>query len=187
MADAPTPTPQGAEDDTFTFASTAQKDYPLCPEGPAQAEVTRALFSMKKKNPRYLKPGQDPNKLYPHVSLMLKTDKEYEMDGEKKPHNIFYGMNISDHKQSTMFAFFADALGLTPVPLNDKKQIAIKPPVKEQTEDGVDRMHMDQFKGLKFGILVKHVEGDDGKTRDVADSIFSTPEQKAMNAKLFLA
>lgn len=178
-------TPQGAEDDAFTFSSTAAKEYPLCPEGPANVIVSRAQLVMKKKPAKFVKATEDANKEYPYINLMLQTDKKYEQDGEQRPHNIFYSMKVSDHAKATMTDFFLSVLG-TPVPLSTEKTIKLT--VKKETRDDKQVTNFPQFVNMQFSIVVKHKASEDGsKTFDNVDSIFATPEQKASNAAMFSA
>lgn len=176
MADANT---QGNENE-FTFAS-ANKEYPLAPEGLHKVTVKRALFSMR-DNKFQPEKGKQPT-----VSLMMISDQKYkdESTGEERNYSLFKTMKISDHEKAGMYDFFKSALGMD-VPLNDKKQIVLRRHV-EKVEDGDDRVHIPQFEGLSFSVLVKHKQGDDGEMRDKVESIVATPEEKGSNALLFSA
>lgn len=185
MADMPS-TSGAPEDDVFSFDSAASKEFPLCPEGPSEVVVVRALFTMKKKQAKYLKPNEDPNKEYPNVSLMLQTDKMYEDEGQKKPHNVFYGMKISDHKKATMYDFFHSAFGID-IPLSADKKIKLANKI-ETDKEGKKLVHLPQFENIRFGVIVKHERSEDGsKTYDAVDSVFATADQKRANAALFSA
>lgn len=180
MAD--TPSTQGTEDDVFTFSSDQSREFPLAPEGPHDVVVKRALFTMR-DNTFAPEKGKQPT-----VSLMLESSKTYkdEVSGLDKNHTLFKTFKISDHEKSSMFAFFRDVMG-TGVPLNDKKQIALRRKVVERDE-GEPHTHLTQFEGLKFSVLVKHVKKEDGEgVRDKVDSVFASTEQKAANVSSFSA
>lgn len=170
---------QGTEDQ-LTFAS-ANKEYPLAPEGLHKVSVKRALFSMK-DNKFQPEKGKQPT-----VSFMMVSDQSYqdETTGEKRNYTLFKTMKISDHEKAGMLDFFKSVLGMD-VPLNEKKQIVLRRHV-EKVEDGDDRVHIPQFEGLTFSVLVKHKKGDDGEMRDKVESFVATPEEKAFNAQLFLS
>ncbi len=168
-----------------SFPSSADKEYPLCPEGSSKVIVARALLVMKKKPAKFLNEGEDPNKEYPHVQLMLQTDKKYKDGDIEKNNNVFYTMKVSDHKKATLVDFFKSVLGID-IPLSPEKTITFVTN-KEMTEDS-ERMHLPQFENLEFDVVVKHRKSEDGsKTFDNVDSVFASPEQKALNAHLFSA
>lgn len=183
---------QGAEDDVFSFESTANKEFPLAPQGVHDVTVARALHKLR--DPFKKKDG-GPAKEHV-VQLMLQSTQTYKDDsGAEKPYNLFRTMKISDHPQSGMFELFRDVMGM-PVPLMEvtkpdgtkAKRIHFLPPKIEKVEDGEDLAHMTQFEGLKFQIVVKHEDKEDGsgKKRDTVDSIIPcSAEQQAANAKLF--
>lgn len=176
MADA---TPR-LENDEFSFASS-NKEYPLAPEGVHRVTVKRALFSMR-DNKFAPEKGKQPS-----VSLLCQSDQTYkdEATGETRTYNLFKTMNISDNEKSNFLKFFQSALGLTEIPLTGGRFTLKR--VIEKVEDGEDKVHLPQFEGMTFSVVVAHKKGDDGEMRDVIDSIFTSPEEKAANQSRFRA
>ena len=171
---------QGTED-TLSFAS-ANKEYPLAPEGIHKVTVKRALFQMRENS---FKPeaGKQPT-----INLMLVSDQTYEDEttGEKRNYTLFKTMKISDHEKATLPEYFKSVMGMD-IELNDKKQIVLRRLI-EKKEDGEDAVHFPQFEGQTFSVLVKHKKGDDGDMRDRVDSFVpGTAEEKAFNAAIFRA
>lgn len=191
---APAATSQAVEDDEFTFESTTDKKYPLCPEGVHKVIVDKALFEMRDPHPQAKSPAKVPT-----ISLWLSTkDAKYEdpkAPGEMRAHRLFYSMKVSDFKdpKTKMPAFFQKVCG-TPVPLKEtknddgtiSKRIYLGPRTTVKMEESADEIHYPQFEQLEFAVNVAHEEKDDGTKKDKVDSIIAcTPEEKAMNAKLF--
>lgn len=190
MADSPS-TIGAAEDDTFTFESTANKQYPLAPEGVHDVVVARALHFYKEN------PFDKEKKKQHTIQMMLQSKQTYKGDdGKEVPYNLFLTMKISDHRDANMPAFFRDVLGID-IPYitakrpdgTEAKRIHFVPPKVEQVEDGEDREHMEQFEKLEFQIVVKHEEKKDGSgKKDKVDSIIPcSAEKKAFNAAIFRA
>jgi hypothetical protein len=165
-------------EDVFSIPSS-QKEFPLAPEGLHEVIVARATYSLRDNT-------FAPEKGKQHtVSLMLQSKQEYldETTQQKKHHNLFKTMKISDHEKSGMYDFFQSVLGM-PVPLNEQKNIVLERKVMK-LEDGGEKITFPQFENLQFSVIVKHEKREDGKTRDSVDSLFASPEQKASNAALF--
>lgn len=177
--------------DEFTFESTANKKYPLCPEGVQKVIVERAVFAMKDN---FQKTAQVPT-----VTLWLSTvDAKYKPEGsdEQKPYRLFKTLKVSDHAKSNMLDFFQKVCG-TPVPLKEtenadgtkSKRIYIGPRTVEKDEDGNEIVMYKQFEKLEFSVIIAHEVPEGGtEKKDKIDTIVPcSADQKTFNEKLFMS
>lgn len=191
-APSPAPTPaQAAAEDEFTFESTTDKKYPLCPEGVQKVVVDKAIFEMRDPHPQAKNPAKVPT-----VSLWLTTvDAKYADPAtkEERGYRLFKTLKVSDHAKSNMLDFFQKVCG-TAVPLKEvknddgttSKRIYIGPRTIVKVDDADDEVHYPAFEGIEFSVTVSHETKEDGTKKDGVDAIVaSSTEQKAMNAKLF--
>lgn len=175
--------------DEFTFESTANKKYPLCPEGVQKVIVEKAVFEMRDNFQKTAK--------VPTVNLWLSTlDAKYKPEGsdEEKPYRLFKTLKVSDHAKSNMLDFFQKVCGV-PVPLKDVdnadgtkgKRIYIGPRTVEKDDDGAEFVMYKQFENLEFSVIIVHEVPEGGtEKKDKIDTIIPcSPEQKAANEKLF--
>lgn len=180
-------TPPG--DDEFTFESTADKKYPMCPEGVHKVIVEKAVFSMKDNYQQTAK--------VPTITLWLVTREasyEDEQTKEKRNYRLFKTLKVSDHKKANMADFFDKVCGI-PVPLKEvkkpdgtvAKRIYLGPRSVEKSDNDEEEVQYKQFENLEFSVLVEHKipEGGTEKKDRISAVVACSPEQKQYNAKLF--
>jgi len=185
MADATTETPGAEAADEFTFESSEDRKYPLCPEGVQKVIVDKAIFEMRDNFQKTAK-----------VSLWLSTaDAKYEDATTKEPrsYRLFKTLKVSNHAKANMSDFFPKVCG-TGVPMKEvtnadgtkSNRIYIGPRSVIRKEDGEDEVHYKQFEHLEFSVLVSQEKKEDGTMKDKISALVPcSPEQKALNAKLF--
>lgn len=164
---------------------TANKAFPVPPEGQHSVIVVRATFKMMDNK---FSPSKGPQ---PVLCIMMQSDQKYTNDdGEEKNHNLFKMLKISDHEMSSMHDFFKSCVGID-VPFDAEKKEIVFTQLKQEFEDGrgekQERIVFPQFENLQFSVVVKHKQGDDGDVRSIVDSWFASPEQKESNAQWFNA
>lgn len=176
--------------DEFTFESTVDKKYPLCPEGVQKVIVDKAVFEMRDNFQKTAK--------VPTINLWLSTmEAKYEDPAtkEQKSYRLFKTLKISDHKKANMLDFFEKVCG-TAVPLKEtknedgtvSKRIYIGPRKTVTDEEGKEEVHYPSFENLEFQVLVEHKipEGGTEKKDRIAAIVAASPEKKAENAKFFI-